>query len=387
MSDDRKLANILETYFSDANLLWDKVLQSKINNDPDGFVSFNSLQTLSRFKKLNATAQDIKHAAVNHSLSKLKLDTSGESIGRIKPFVLNKKEEQDDWSIYVEGLQKPYHTEQAIKELFGSLIGHVSFVRIPKNTQGCSGFYGFCFVEFDDRDNVNKAVRLLNRFNTSALCSEDQSNIVKTNEKKGENNVEDGDKNSNENVIEQANKLSLRVMSKSDWNKLKEEYLEVQAARAAYTRDQWSKYYASLPNTAEEIPGPEPQQQKKKKGEELPETMEYTKGIIVYVGNIHPKSSKTVISKLLEKSGLLVPYIGRKKGLDYCHARLSSPEDAQQLVKYFENHPVIQENHTDDTGKAASTADMFKVNLRIISGKEEEFYWQDDIAGSKKLFT
>ncbi|OAD65952.1 hypothetical protein PHYBLDRAFT_73274 [Phycomyces blakesleeanus NRRL 1555(-)] len=358
MSDDRKLANILETYFSDANLLWDKVLQSKINNDPDGFVSFNSLQTLSRFKKLNATAQDIKHAAVNHSLSKLK-----------------------------EGLQKPYHTEQAIKELFGSLIGHVSFVRIPKNTQGCSGFYGFCFVEFDDRDNVNKAVRLLNRFNTSALCSEDQSNIVKTNEKKGENNVEDGDKNSNENVIEQANKLSLRVMSKSDWNKLKEEYLEVQAARAAYTRDQWSKYYASLPNTAEEIPGPEPQQQKKKKGEELPETMEYTKGIIVYVGNIHPKSSKTVISKLLEKSGLLVPYIGRKKGLDYCHARLSSPEDAQQLVKYFENHPVIQENHTDDTGKAASTADMFKVNLRIISGKEEEFYWQDDIAGSKKLFT
>jgi hypothetical protein len=32
----RKLANILETYFSDASLLWDKVMLSKIVADPNG---------------------------------------------------------------------------------------------------------------------------------------------------------------------------------------------------------------------------------------------------------------------------------------------------------------------------------------------------------------
>lgn len=32
---ERKIANVLETYFSDASLLWDKVVLSKILADPD----------------------------------------------------------------------------------------------------------------------------------------------------------------------------------------------------------------------------------------------------------------------------------------------------------------------------------------------------------------
>ncbi|KAI9030663.1 hypothetical protein CLU79DRAFT_694856 [Phycomyces nitens] len=359
MSDDRKLANILEAYFSDANLLWDKVMQSKISSDPNGFVSFASLEKLPRFKKLNANAKDIKQAAINHSLSKLKLNSSQDSIGRVRPFVANKKEELDDWSIYVASIQKPYHTQQSIKELFGSLIGPVSFVRFPENQNGHAGFYGFCFVEFDDCDNVAKAVRLLNRY-------------------------------------EPNDKLSLRVMSKQEWNKLKEEYIEIQNARKAYVKEQWAEYNASIEDTRKEDLENKHQQPQKpqqlqqaqqQRKPELPEKIDYVKGIIVYVGNIHPKSSKTVISKLLEKSGVSVPYIGRKKGLDYCHARLNSPEDALELTQYFNNHPIIQETHTDTSGKPADENDSSQtVKLRVLTGKEEEFYWQDDVAGSKKLF-
>lgn len=42
---NRKIANVLETYFSDASLLWDKVMLSKVVADPDGskfFVCMNA---------------------------------------------------------------------------------------------------------------------------------------------------------------------------------------------------------------------------------------------------------------------------------------------------------------------------------------------------------
>lgn len=33
---NRKIANVLETYFSDACLLWDKVMLNKVVSDPEG---------------------------------------------------------------------------------------------------------------------------------------------------------------------------------------------------------------------------------------------------------------------------------------------------------------------------------------------------------------
>lgn len=74
--------------------------------------------------------------------------------------MVNKTEELDDWSIYVEGLEKPYNNEQAITELFTSLVGHVSFFRIPPNQQGQADFLSYCFIEFDLQQNVEKAVQL-----------------------------------------------------------------------------------------------------------------------------------------------------------------------------------------------------------------------------------
>jgi RNA recognition motif-containing protein len=93
-------------------------------------------------------------------------------VGRIKPFVMKKKQELDEWSIYVEGLSKPYNTEQSIRELFNSLVGHVSYFRIPPNQKGQQIFFGYCFIEFDNKDHVNKAVEIVNRYHRGEVATE-----------------------------------------------------------------------------------------------------------------------------------------------------------------------------------------------------------------------
>lgn len=90
-----------------------------------------------------------------------------EKIGRIKPYIVDKKEELDEWSIYVEGLKKPYDNEQNIVELFNKLVGAVSFFRIPPNQKGQNRFFGYCFIEFNDKNNVERAIKLVNRYNCS----------------------------------------------------------------------------------------------------------------------------------------------------------------------------------------------------------------------------
>jgi RNA recognition motif-containing protein len=121
------------------------------------------------------------------------LNEEADKIGRIKPYIVNKKEELDEYSIYVEGLTKPYDNEQHISELFNKLVGHVSFFRIPANQHGMKKFFGYCFIEFDSKENVTKAVELVNRHNRSKATASDSSAAEST------------------KLID---KLNLRVMSK-----------------------------------------------------------------------------------------------------------------------------------------------------------------------------
>lgn len=97
LSKDRqqKIINALETYFSDASLQWDKVMQSKILADPRAskelifvtifsfffdltfclivVVSFEELSRLPKLRKLQATATEIQSLAKEHSLSRLQV--------------------------------------------------------------------------------------------------------------------------------------------------------------------------------------------------------------------------------------------------------------------------------------------------------------------------
>ncbi|KAF7724592.1 hypothetical protein EC973_000900 [Apophysomyces ossiformis] len=335
----RKIANVLETYYSDASLRWDKVMQSKINKDPEGFVPLSTLTTLSRFKSLQATEEEIKEAATTYSLSKLqasffqyyfsRLDERG--VARIKPFVLTKKEELDDWSIYVEGLEKPYQTEKAISELFTRLVGHVSYIRIPVDRSGKARFFGYCFVEFDDKSNVQKAVKMLNRYGTV--------------------NAGEG----TDEIKQEADALNLRVMTKLEWNTYKEQYLALQNARKQDIQRLWAEYQETKdvePPAAQETLGSLPESQA--------DHITYPKGVIVLVINVHPKSSKTVIK---------------------CHVRLSTPEDAQTVVSYFQRNKLFQRDANDVDGQPLQTGEPQQfVSVRLLEGQEEQIYWENDKA-------
>ncbi|RUS17518.1 hypothetical protein BC937DRAFT_89876 [Endogone sp. FLAS-F59071] len=70
----KKIANIVEAYFSDSSLLWDKLLLSKIEGDPGGFVEIAWLSRQSRLKSLKCTPQEIVVAVTTYSFPKLKVN-------------------------------------------------------------------------------------------------------------------------------------------------------------------------------------------------------------------------------------------------------------------------------------------------------------------------
>ncbi|KAI8144841.1 hypothetical protein BJV82DRAFT_556233 [Fennellomyces sp. T-0311] len=319
-----KTLNVLETYFSDASLNWDKNLQQHLKDDPEGYVPFEKLAPLKRFKELDATAGDIKEAA--QSSVRLKVNESGTAVARIKPFVLNKKEELDDWSIYVEGLRQPNDNQTKISQLFGKLVGHVSMVRFPQDKANSSKFHGQCFVEFSNQEDVEKAVEQMD-------CSRGQ-------EREGE-----------------VKKLFLRVMTKNEYRRLEKQYLDHQEAVRAGIKRAWDEY----------------------NNDEKEEETAYPKGVVAFVTNLAMKTSKTTIKKLLDQSGIDLAYVDYKKNASSCHIRAQSSEDVDKLVAFFTENAKIQAHGKDATGEPASEATMSQaIRIRKVTGEEERIFWQDE---------
>ncbi|KAI8341377.1 hypothetical protein BC941DRAFT_449805 [Chlamydoabsidia padenii] len=336
MDRQKQIVNTLETYFSDANLRWDKVMQQYLHERNDGCkiigtypstlfhsigIPFEKLIGLKKMKLLQVTAEDLKEAVHGPSKAKLKVSEDGTSIGLINPFTLNKivdrnlvkrrrTEERDDWSIYVEGLGKKHGTEQVIVDLFEKHVGPVVFVRFPADRNGNTGFHGYCFVEFENKDDVDKAVDIMN-----------DKEIAK-----------------------------LRVMTK-------DEYLLHQQKCAEQIKQLWTKYNEQ----------PEPPTQDE----------DYPKNVIAFVQNTHIKSAKTTIKTLLEQSGASITFMKHKKGIDSCHVRLSSAEDTNKLVDYFEKHALTQSSGTDTTGSITKNPNE-AIKVRALSGYAEEMYWMTD---------
>ncbi|KAI9487129.1 MAG: hypothetical protein EXX96DRAFT_474925 [Benjaminiella poitrasii] len=357
---NHKIVNVLETYFSDASLLWDKVVSSKIASDPDGMVHFTELAKLPKFRSIKVSSEEIKMNAEERCLSRLQLSTDGQKIGRIKPFIPDKKEELDEWSIYVEGLTKPYNTEAAIRELFNSLVGHVSFFRIPPNknarqqqrTATSSTFYGYCFIEFDDKNNVEKAIQLVNRYPTAPANNHDQANAK---------------------LID---KLNLRILSKIEWNKMRDEYVALLNKRKKDYKQVWDEYNEEH---KEELNKKTKIMIDKQEEEEEQEDNSET-GTIVFVDGLHPKCPKTTAIALLETSTVKIEYMSpKKKGLTSAYVRLGSSEDAKKICNYFmQQHHVIQQDEKDKTGQKQETRTSDCIRLRILTGSEERIYWEND---------
>lgn len=138
--------------------------------------------------------------------------------------------------------------------------------------------------------------------------------------------------------------------------------------------------------------------ERKRSKVEKENTVEYQKGVIVFVDNLHPGCSKTTVAQLLKTSGVSVAYVTpKKRGLPSVHVRLNHSEDAQKLQAYFEEHPTIQETEKDIVGKSTDKHGTDTLKLRIlqgmlynalgskeqnlfihIKGTEERLYWEND---------
>ncbi|KAI7854784.1 hypothetical protein BDC45DRAFT_508111 [Circinella umbellata] len=336
-----KTLNILETYFSDANLNFDKLLKKYISEDTHGFVSIDKLLKLKRFKDNKVTQEDIIKAT--EGSSRLYLNDSKTSVGRIKPFVAFKKEELDDWSIYVEGLKKPYHTQEKISALFSKLIGPVTFIRFPLDQKKQPNFYGFCFIEFAEKEHVLKAIEKMD-------CSKGQ-----------------------EHEESEIMKLALKVISKKDYNELEKQYLQIQSNAKAGIKRAWDEYY-------EEQERKELEAMKIEEEQEQEEDTIYPKGVIAFITNLAPKSSKSVISTLLQQADVQVAYVDYKKNAPSCHVRLNSSEDTDKLVNYFKQNKTIQTEGKDEVGKAAVSEGQLSQALGVqkITGEQEKIFWKDE---------
>jgi hypothetical protein len=109
---------------------------------------------------------------------------------------------------------------------------------------------------------------------------------------------------------------------------------------------------------------------KKKKTDDTPKQLDYTPGIIVRVSKLHLDSPKTVVVKLLEKSGSKIAFMKpKRKGIDSTFIRLETPQDAIKLHGYFESHHVVQKHGKDETGDELDASSHETVSTKIIEGK------------------
>ncbi|KAI7886568.1 hypothetical protein K492DRAFT_203105 [Lichtheimia hyalospora FSU 10163] len=336
-------------------------MQNHLQEQND-YINMDTLLTLPRLKQVSATKDSIIDAT--HESIRLQLNDQGTAIGRIKPFVLSKKEELDDWSIYVEGLDKPYHTIEKITALFRDLVGPVSFVRIPNDASGKPKFHGYCFIEFDNKENVSKATHLLNRYQLDMQHDQQQDSTT-------------------DHVTQTADALQLRVMSKTQWNQYKDQYLTHQAQCKEEIKRLWDKY-----NTTRSQQGDSQPTKKRRTSEkdttEVTDSKEeeddhYPKGIIARVTNIHPASSKTTVKTLLETSGIKIAYLNYKKNTFTCHIRLNTAKDTQKIAMYFEDAKIAQKDGKDATGYQTNDENDNKpIIVQPITGMEEKIYWEDE---------
>jgi lupus La protein len=100
MSTEEKILKQVEFYFSDSNLPHDKFLRSLVANDPQGFVS---IETIASFKKMKELTTDIKEIIkAIHTSDFVEVDKEEKNVRRSTPLPENSK--QDDRSIYAVSL-------------------------------------------------------------------------------------------------------------------------------------------------------------------------------------------------------------------------------------------------------------------------------------------
>jgi len=260
----RRLVKQMEFYFSDANLRQSKFLLPLYQADPwiplTTFLTFNKVATmLSEILGDNA-GQEERVAELTKAISVVESDTIHLSecqtkVGRKTPFTPSLPTQVDSCTVYVENL--PSEADHDYIRNFFSPFGVVQYVSLPKFKSGRSK--GFAFVEFESADVVEKVLsefshvdsrpddlasvrtfneeNMANKENKGRKRKIDGSDVEVGKSKKVKTETSDdelrdvkseqaNDILEGENVKKEAS--DIRVLSKTQWKKLRNNYLNEQ---------------------------------------------------------------------------------------------------------------------------------------------------------------
>lgn len=154
----QSILNLMEFYFSDANLLKSRFLNQLIAEN--GCVDLATLLSFNKLRALTTDAKDVIKAVKKSEL--IQVSEDGTKVFRTKP--VQAKPDVDACTIYIEQIP-PDADHDWLTEIF-TVFGPVDYVSIPK-FKNSSKNKGFAFVEFQDKQSASKA---LEAFGAKGCC-------------------------------------------------------------------------------------------------------------------------------------------------------------------------------------------------------------------------
>ncbi|NXG13759.1 LARP7 protein, partial [Grallaria varia] len=150
------IAKQVDFWFGDVNLHKDRFLREQIEKSRDGYVDISLLVSFNKMKKLTTDGKLIARAVKSSSV--VELDLEGTRIRRRQPLGERPKD-VDSRTVYVELLPKNVN-HSWIERVFGK-CGNVVYVSIPRY-KSTGDPKGFAFVEFETKEQAEKAIEVLN---------------------------------------------------------------------------------------------------------------------------------------------------------------------------------------------------------------------------------
>uniref|UniRef100_A0A8B9P9L1 La-related protein 7 n=1 Tax=Apteryx owenii TaxID=8824 RepID=A0A8B9P9L1_APTOW len=150
------IAKQVDFWFGDVNLHKDRFLREQIEKSRDGYVDISLLVSFNKMKKLTTDGKLIARAVKSSSV--VELDLEGTRIRRRQPLGEQPKD-VDSRTVYVELLPKNVN-HSWIERVFGK-CGNVVYVSIPRY-KSSGDPKGFAFVEFETKEQADKAIEFLN---------------------------------------------------------------------------------------------------------------------------------------------------------------------------------------------------------------------------------
>jgi len=391
----RRLVTQMEFYFSDANLRLSKFLAKIYAEDPwvpiQTFLSFNKvaalLTELEVGEEESTQVAEVEKALRVIASPHLQLSEDGKKVTRVNPFKPADKEQVEARTIYVENLPSDADHE-SLKKLFSD-FGEVVYVSIPRFPSSRRS-KGFAFVEFS-ADSAVIAVLAAMEGVQGELASikafqEAETEVGLSNKRKMEEG--EGEEGSNRvkrlrveeaggphgsEVHPQESQMDggqgerqggdLRVLSKEQWRRLRNKYLNDQRKNFSSAKQSMKKQWAPYRESAEaneklkvlplkkteksEGKGKtEKKEIKKEEGE-----LDLARGLIVKVtveGGVESvQGMKKKVREALGGEG--VAYVDTRVGAPEAWIRCMDTEQARRLVRAGEGE--------------------------LVEGVEEEQYW------------